>query len=221
MPLDPPPEIFVAPTASPVATGAVFAPGFSPGTPPAPPAPAAAAPVEIGAVFAAPAGIYDLFISGDITNDVLTPSVIPALPPVEPVAGKPAFGTTDGFYGCAYGTYWQIWDDVVGVSWRSLSTAASPELVPSGAWHVTDNPNAWRPYGSTLGTPVVRLSLRVPAAIGPAALTPGTPPAPPAPASAAPQSVGAVFAPGYAPATPPTAFVAPTASPVTPPVITP
>lgn len=38
--------------------------------------------------------------------------------------------------------------------WSSTAQVASPDLVPAGAWHVTNNPTGWRPRAPATGTPV-------------------------------------------------------------------
>jgi len=38
--------------------------------------------------------------------------------------------------------------------WTSTADVATPDLVPTGAWHETSNPDAWKPADSATGTPV-------------------------------------------------------------------
>jgi len=41
------------------------------------------------------------------------------------------------------------------IRWESTSTVMTPNLVPSGAWHETNNPNGWKPISPATGTPTV------------------------------------------------------------------
>jgi hypothetical protein len=65
-------------------------------------------------------------------------------------------------------------------AWTSASTATLAELIPSGAWHATTNPLAWKPEDEVSGVPSLMFSGGVPTppTIHAAPTrTPGTPPA--------------------------------------------
>lgn len=135
-------------------------------------------PAAPEALTSAPAPIRNVYVTGDITNDLLAPSIFPELAPTGTYGGIEQFLNDDLTYGCQFtGSYWTLWDDSVSASWRSLSHAASPELVPSGAWHAVNNPLAWRPYGGSLGTPIVKRYIRPPSPLTPdgSTITPAAP----------------------------------------------
>lgn len=56
------------------------------------------------------------------------------------------------------GAIWQLEDEVTDSRWESTSTALTPNLVPSGAWHETTNPDAWKPVAPATGTPIITAS---------------------------------------------------------------
>ncbi len=94
-----PPAIFTPPTATPAAIGAVFAPGFVPAMPPAPPAALpTATPGNVGTVFApgfvpgmppAPPAALPTATPGNV-GTVFAPGFVPAMPPAPPAALKTA-----------------------------------------------------------------------------------------------------------------------------------
>lgn len=102
-------------------------------------------------------GAYALSVavSGTLT-DGTDPVTFDPLPYAGLVNGRPSF--SDGAYQDIFwdGTEWTManTEDPESV-WESTADVASPELVPSGAWHTTTNPHAWKPVSPATGTPVV------------------------------------------------------------------
>lgn len=215
---DAPPAVFTPPTATPAANGAVFAAGFAPSTPPVTPDPPAAAPVAIGAVFsgtsATPGSFHSLRVSGELFAG-LDPVVFPLLLPV-----SANLWTNTGIAITEAGLEYFISEDIEGwtIGVKLDGVAVAQWTGTEGIVIPPEECTIWIPTTEGIsGTPVVSREH----AIGVTANTPGTPPVPPAPSAASPQSSGSVFAPGFAPSTPPAAFAAPTANPSTPPIITP
>lgn len=57
------------------------------------------------------------------------------------------------------GSRWvlQIGNSETG-QWSSTADVATPDLVPPGAWHATNNPNGWKPVAPATGTPVIAIA---------------------------------------------------------------
>lgn len=69
--------------------------------------------------------------------------------------GKPQYlaGVGDNISWIPSDSAWFIVID--GFAWYSFADVTTPDLVPSGAWNATTNPNAWRPSSPATGTPIV------------------------------------------------------------------
>jgi hypothetical protein len=119
------------------------------------------------------AGEAGIIITGELTGDGITALVFPPLlPPAGVINGKlnyflatdaGDFGavwqtTSNPYTGAGDFTGWFLQEEIDGIQWASTADVSHPRLVPSGAWHETSNPHAWRPISPATGTPVVQAS---------------------------------------------------------------
>lgn len=94
-------------------------------------------------------------VSGTLT-DGTDPVTFPAMPYLDIVNALPRFTDESNHVTSSTGSVWQLEDDAgIGAIWTSTADVASPELVPAGAWHATENPHAWKPVSPATGTPIV------------------------------------------------------------------
>jgi hypothetical protein len=77
---------------------------------------------------------------------------------------KPQYASEDSNYTVGWnGSIWQLIATIPSeVDWESTADVATPDLVPPGAWHETENPHAWKPTSPATGTPVVTAVYNLP-----------------------------------------------------------
>jgi len=104
-----------------------------------------------------------MIVTGTLT-DGTDPVVFPVLPWNEATGSWGAFpsgSTTPGSQpyelaeveGQSY--RWLLIQRSPQAIWTSTADVATPALVPAGAWHETENPDAWKPSSPANGTPIV------------------------------------------------------------------
>jgi len=105
--------------------------------------------------------------TGTLTSDGSAPLSIAAMPfnSMVGIGGTayPQFGDVTGLTiyiipvsSDAGHAGWRIESD--GSIFTSTAKVASPDLVPTGAWHGTTNPTGWKPTSPATGTPVVAVA---------------------------------------------------------------
>jgi len=93
-------------------------------------------------------------LSGDLTDGTYSTASIDFV--FETYSGgRPLYSAGD-----ATAISWNVSENawfiiIEGIAWYSTADVATPDLVPTGAWHATTNPNAWQPLSPATGTPVV------------------------------------------------------------------
>jgi hypothetical protein len=106
-----------------------------------------------------------MIVTGTLT-DGTDPVTFPVLPYMDIYNGKGEYYADGGDYsinwqGSQFPEGWALYKSVYGVIsvWTSTADVATPDLVPSGAWNATTNPDAWKPVSPATGTPVVTASV--------------------------------------------------------------
>lgn len=104
-------------------------------------------------------------VTGTLTSDGTTAATFPDMDFAGPLAGFPNFFAGSVTHQCSNsGTYWELAGPAA--SWTSTSAASRPDLIPTGAWHATTNPDAWKPTSPATGTPVVAITNPTPGGAG-------------------------------------------------------
>ena len=125
--------------------------------------------VDASAIQITPA--VSAIVTGTLTSDGSTPYVFGAMPMTGTLNGRPIYSgevEAETIYWDEVGSKWWIFNDTTGTGFTSTADVASPDMVPTGAWHATTNPDAWQPLVLLLpaplppfpvptGTPVVSL----------------------------------------------------------------
>jgi len=99
-------------------------------------------------------------VTGSLT-DGTDPVVFPSMAYFEQNGGKCRYSVIVS--NSVYSIYWdesKWWLESATVAegvilWNSTADVPTPDLVPSGEWHETTNPHAWKPVSPATGTPVV------------------------------------------------------------------
>ena len=106
-------------------------------------------------------------VTGTLTSDGSTPYVFQAMPLTGTAQGRAIYSgqvETEQIYWDEVASKWWIFNDTTGTGFTSTADVASPDMVPTGAWHTTTNPTAWKPISPATGTPVVTLAYQSTAA---------------------------------------------------------
>jgi hypothetical protein len=98
-------------------------------------------------------GIY--YVTGTLT-DGSDPVTFPALQfeALNDLRPKHMHDGAENVYWDNGQAYWYLTDNVAS-SWTSTANVPTPDLVPTGDWHETNNPHAWKPESPATGTPVI------------------------------------------------------------------
>lgn len=104
-------------------------------------------------------------VTGTLTSDGSTPVEFVDMIYVGEESGKMAFTDTGDLPGIGgnYKVYndstqWSLEAVSEAAYWNSSATVERPDEIPTGAWHATNNPDAWKPQGTATGTPVVTIA---------------------------------------------------------------
>ena len=95
-------------------------------------------------------------VSGTLTDGTSPVTFLP-MSYADYVDGKPYYGLTSAeiLWNSSTSRFELTSEAGVGAFWTSTADVATPALVPTGAWHATTNPHAWKPVSPATGTPVV------------------------------------------------------------------
>lgn len=95
-------------------------------------------------------------VTGTLTSDGSTPVTFADLDYAGPLFSRPSFGSG----GDGVASDGSIWSLATGsTSWTSTADVERPDLVPTGSWHATNNPHAWKSTAPATGTPVVSITI--------------------------------------------------------------
>lgn len=112
-------------------------------------------------------------VTGTLTSDGSTPVAFTnaAFTGPDSEDGRPEFENVSPFTAISAqydgGGVFTSWALTNGSSfWTSTAVVDRPDLVPTGAWHTTTNPHAWKPTAPATGTPVVAITIPADGRIG-------------------------------------------------------